>query len=223
MEPSSPSSSAMTGQKRHFDAVPQDVLPVAGAVVQRAEHPDDLVVQAADIDFFGGFFADLDNPAVYVFFRLVDDLLNAGRVNTPILNQSLHTQTGNLAADGIKAADDNDAGGVIDNHVNTGRLFKRPNVPSLAADDPTLHIVTGDIHHRNTDFTGLLGGVSLNRQIDDFFGLFLGLLLGLGNLTLNQLAHFAVALILQTLEKQFAGLFDIERSDFQELILLLCN
>ena len=46
------------GDERHFDRMPQHVLAVARAVVQPAEQVDDSLVEAADLRFLHGFFAE---------------------------------------------------------------------------------------------------------------------------------------------------------------------
>ena len=69
-------------------------------------------------------------------------------------------------------------GRVVDDHVHAGGLLERADVPPLAADDPALHLVVGDVDRAGGGFGGVGGGIALQSGQQDFAGL---LLAGLGD------------------------------------------
>ena len=75
--------------------------------------------------------------------RLGDDLLDARGMDAAVGDQLGQRQAGDLAADGVEAADMTTPGGVVDDHVDAGRLLEGADVAALAADDPALHLVAG--------------------------------------------------------------------------------
>ena len=89
-----------------------------------------------------------------------DDLLDAGRVDAAVLDQLLQRELGGLAADVVEARDDDDARRVVDDDVDAGGLLEGADVAALAADDPPLHVVGGDVDGAD----GGLGGVARRRS-----------------------------------------------------------
>ena len=72
-------------------------------------------------------------------------------------------EPGDLAANHVEAADDDHAGRVVDDHVDAGRLLERADVAALAADDPALHLVAGDVDRAGGRLGGVGGGKPLHR------------------------------------------------------------
>ena len=67
------------GQEGHLDRVPQHVLAVAGAEVEPPQQVDDPLVQAVDVHFLAGRFAQLLDVPLQLLLRLGDDLLDPRR------------------------------------------------------------------------------------------------------------------------------------------------
>src|SRR5205814_6747061 len=57
-----------------------------------------------------------------------------------------------------------------------GRRLERADVPPLAADDPTLHLIGGEGHRRHRALRGGLGGEPLDREREDLLGFLVGAL-----------------------------------------------
>ena len=201
--------------------MPQDVLAVAGAEVQGPQEAQQLVGQAADVGLDRGVLAELEDLVVDLLLGLGDHFLDPGRVDSAVLDQPLHGQAGDLAADGVEAADHHHAGRIVHDDVHAGGLLEGPDVAAFAADDAALHVVVGDFHGGNGHLAGLLGGVPLDGRADDLAALVVGRLLGLFHLPLDQRGHLVLALILQTFEQQLAGLFHLHARDLEQLVLLL--
>ncbi len=103
----------------------------------------------------GRLLAEPADVLLHLFLGFLDDLLDPGRVNAAVLDQSLERDLGDLAADAVEPGDDDHAGRVVDDHVHAGRLLEGADVPPLAADDPALHLVVGNVDRADGD----LGGV----------------------------------------------------------------
>ena len=116
------------GQEGHLDAVPQHVLAVAGAEVEPAQEVDDPLVQAVDVDLLAGRLAQLLDVAIQLLLRLGDDLLDPRGMDSPVGDELVEREPGDLAADGVEGADDDHAGGVVDDDVDAGGLLEGADV-----------------------------------------------------------------------------------------------
>jgi len=77
------------GQARHFRRVRQDVLPVTGAVLQPAHQTQDLGMEIVQAQLEGDRAALLAHFVVGLVLDLLDDLLDARRMDTAVGNQLL--------------------------------------------------------------------------------------------------------------------------------------
>ena len=163
------------GDVRRLDQVLQHVLPVRRPVPQQAHRPDQLRVQVGDPDLrhrvLGGPLAQLGHLALAAFV----DLLDPARVDPPVEYQRIQRQPRGLPAYRIEAGQQHRLRGVVDDQVDAGGLLERPDVAALAADDPALHVVARQVHHRHDRLAGLLRRQPLHRAGDDLAGLRLAL------------------------------------------------
>ena len=160
---------------------------------------------------------------VDVVSRLGHQLLDARGMDAPILDQPLHGKTGDLTPDGVKATDDDHAGRIVHDDIDAGGLLEGPDIPPLAANDPALHVVVGDVHRGDRYLAGLLGRIPLDGRTDDRTALVVGDLLGLIDLALDEGGHVMLAFVLQPLEEQLAGVLHVHPGDLEQLVLLLGN
>ena len=127
----------------HLLGVREHVLAITRAVVEASEGLDELRRHVVHAD------VEDDLLALFVYLLsdlpcdLLDDFLDARRMDAAVRDQSLERHAGDLAAHGVEAGDDDRLGGVVDYHVDAGEGFERTNVAALAADDPPLHLVRG--------------------------------------------------------------------------------
>ena len=91
------------GETARLDGMEQDVLSVAGPVLQPAEQLHDLRRQSGHAGIVGRLFAGLPNDEVDLRARLRDDLLDAAGVDPPVRDELAEGEAGNLAADRIEA------------------------------------------------------------------------------------------------------------------------
>ena len=127
-----------------------------------------------DADLVARRLAQLDDLGVDFLPRLGDDLLDPPRMNAPVADQLLEREPRDLAADRIEAGHDHGVRRVVDDDVDAGRELEGADVPALAADDSSLHLVVRQRHRRHRRLGGLLGRDPLNGERDDLLRLALG-------------------------------------------------
>ncbi len=93
---------------------------------------------------------------------LLDDLLDARRVDAAVGDQLLDRLLGDFAAVGIEAGEDDRAGRVVDDQVDAGGELERTDVAPFAADDASLEVVARQVDDRDRGFDGVLGGAALD-------------------------------------------------------------
>ena len=149
----------------------QDVLTVASAEFKPPQQLHQLVVDRHNVRLQARLLAHLQHMPFHLLLGLLDDFLDPRRVDPAVLNQLGQGQLGGLTADVVEGADDHDARRVVHDHVHAGGLLEGADVAALAADDPALHVVRGDVHRADRGVGGVLGGVALDRGGQDFAGL----------------------------------------------------
>ena len=146
----------------------QDVLPIAGAEFEPAKKLDQVRMQADDIRLIGDALALFADRAVQLGLRLVDDVLDPGRVDPAVLKQLLQHPPRQLTPERVVRRYSDDLGGVVDDQVDTGRLLEGANIAALAADDPPLHLVARKRHDGDRGFRDVIGRDPLDRRGEDF-------------------------------------------------------
>ena len=106
---------------------------------------------------------------------------------------------------GSKPDQDDRLGGVVDDQVDAGRLLERADVAALAADDPALHLVAGQVDDGDGVLGGVVGGDALHRGDDDLAGLLLGLLAGAPLDRPGELDRVVLGLLADRLEEDALG------------------
>ncbi len=153
-----------------FDAVGVLVLSIAGAELETPQQFDDLRVQARYACLVSRRLALLADDLIDFFLGVVYELLNSCRVDTPIYHQFAQRALGNLAANWIKTGNRHGFGCIVNDHINSRRLFKRTNIATIAPDNAALHLVGGQCYYTHGKLTHLIGSDALNCQSDDITG-----------------------------------------------------
>ena len=133
----------------------QDVLAVASAELEFAQEMDELAGDTNNADFAGSVFAGADNFFLNFAFCLGDSFLNGGGIDAAVFHETFKGVAGDLAANGVKAREDDHTRGVINQNVNTGGALEGLDVAAFFTDNATLHIVVGE-------FQGGDGAISSN-------------------------------------------------------------
>src|SRR5688500_6167349 len=151
----------------HFLRMGEDILAIARAPLHAPDALDELRVEAGYASFVRGLFAGLDDPGVDFPTRLVDDFLDAPRVNAPIGDELLECDSRHLAAHRIEARDDDGSRSVVDDDVDARRELERADVSPLAADDTAFHSVVWQRNGRDCDLGRLLSRNALYGEGND--------------------------------------------------------
>ena len=135
------------GDVRSLEQVAEHVLPVAGAVAQPAQDRPQPLVEVMDADLgqrvVGGAQAELVDLGAAVLVGVLD----AVRVDPAVGHQRLQGEPADLAPDRVEAGQQHRLGGVVDDHVDAGDRLEGADVAALAADDPALHLLGGQVQH----------------------------------------------------------------------------
>ncbi len=142
-------------------------------------------------------------------------------MDAAVHDQLLEGDPSDLPADRVEGGEDHGLGGVVDDEVHAGGGLQGPDVPSLAADDPALHLVVGQGHHGHGGFGHMVGGAALDGQCDDVAGLPIGLLLGLLLDVTEQDGGVVLGLLLHSGEEHLLGGIRGQAGDPLQLLFLL--
>ncbi len=120
--------------------------------------------------------------------------------------QLLERQAGDLPADAVKAREHDRPRGVVDDEVDAGEVLQRADVAALAADDPALHVIGGQLHDRHRRLGGVGGRQSLHADREDVAHAALGLALGLLLDLADAAGRVVLGLLLDLLQQHLLGL-----------------
>ena len=166
--------------------VVQVVLAVARPELQLAQQLHDFHVDVWNPQFEEDLLGLLDHHLVQVLLDPLDHFLNAGRMDPPVRHEPLQGDLRNFSAQRIKPGDQHRLGCLIHHQINPRRSLERPDVPAFPPDDPPLHAVVGNRHHRDRGFRHVIPRDPLDGPGDDVLRLPVGNLLGF---ILNPLDH----------------------------------
>ena len=112
--------------------------------MQLPEQRNHLGMDTRQAELANGFLAETDDRHLHLAHRLFVLLLDAGRVDPPVLDQCLEGSPGDFPANGVEAREQNRVRGLVDEERDAGHRFKAADVAPLPADEPTLHLVVGE-------------------------------------------------------------------------------
>ncbi len=138
------------------------VLGVARPVPEAADEPDQLRVESRHAQRKGGLFPRLSDLLVNLLLDLFHDLFDAGGVDPAIDDEALHGNPRDLSADRVEARKDHRLRRVVHDDIDPGGFLEGPDVAPFPADDPPLHVITGQSNHRD----GRLGDKIRRTPID---------------------------------------------------------
>ena len=163
----------------------QHVLTIAGAVAQTTDQLHQLRMDAVDANLDQCTFALLLNGGFYLTASLFNHFLNACGMDSSVSHQFFQCHTGNFPANRFKAGNSDGFRRIIDDQINAGERFNRADISTFSADDPTLHFIIWQLHHRNRCFRSVIRSAALNCLHNNFscgiVGFVLHLLLKLHN------------------------------------------
>ena len=144
--------------------------------------------------------AFLAHRLVGLVLDLLDDFLDARRMDAAVGDQPLDRLLRDLAAVRIEAGEDDRAGRVVDDQIDAGGELERADVAPLAADDAALEIVARQIDDRDRRLDRVLGGAALDGFGDVLLGAVGGRLARLGVEPLEQVGGVVPRVALDLLD-----------------------
>ena len=137
------------GEIGGIDAMLQDILPIAGTILQTAERLDEFRIHAANAAFHDSLFTGFTDRFIHFFLRLRNDFFDAGRMDTAILDKTFQRKTRDFTADRIKARQDDGLWGIIDDKIDAGQRFDGTDISAFTTNDASLHLFVRKSHDGN--------------------------------------------------------------------------
>jgi hypothetical protein len=106
-------------------------------------------MERADVRLEHRLLPHLDHVLVDLRLRLVEGLLDPGRMDAPVLKQLVEREAGDLAPHAVEPREQDRARGVVDDEVDPGQRLEGADVAALPADDAALQLVRLQLHHRD--------------------------------------------------------------------------
>ena len=98
-------------------------------------------------------------------------------MDPPIGDKSFERYARHFPSERIESGKDHRLRRIINDHIDSGRGLKRPNVASLTADDPPFHFIAFEVQNADSAFNRMIRCRALNSLNDDLLRLFLRLFL----------------------------------------------
>ena len=138
-------------------------------------------------------------------------------MDAAVLEQLLERETGDLAADAVKAREDHRARGVVDDEVDAGEHLERADVAPLAPDDPALQVVRLEGNDRDRRLVRVAAGEPLHAGREDAARAAVRLAPCLLLALAHELRAVVAQLVLQLAQQDLARLARAEVGDPLEL------
>ena len=124
----------------------------------------------------------------------------------PSWQELLERHPRELAAHAVEAREHDRVRRVVDDEVDPGEVLQGADVAPLAADDPALHVVAGELDDRHRRLRRVARGEALHRDGEDAAHAALGVALGLVLDLAQDLDRVVAGLVLDLLDEQLLGL-----------------
>ena len=151
-----------TGELRNLNAVLQHILSVAGTIPEFTKETNELVVETMYANLQRSSFSLFLDNGLHFLLGLFNHFFDSGRMNSSIDDQFLQSNSGNLSSNRIKSRNDHRLRCVINDKIHAGHRLQSTDVPSLASDDPSLHLIVRKLYHGNGGFRNVIRRTSLD-------------------------------------------------------------
>ena len=154
------------GELCGFDEVAQHVLPVRGSVPELSQEAHELRVEIGDADLERGVLARPTDLLLDVALRSLVDLLDAGRVDPAVGDESLQGHPSDLPTHGIEAGEDDGFRGVVDDEVHA-QVRRLQALADFSHDAELLGFARHFHRHFNEEVERLGDCAHLRQDLDD--------------------------------------------------------
>ena len=162
-----------------------------------------------------------DDLVLHVVCGLVDQLLDARGVDAAVHHEPLHGTAGDLAADGVEAAEGHGLRRVVDDEVHSRQHLEGADVAALAADDAPLHLLRGEGDDADRRLARALHGAALHGRDDDVAGPAVRLAMGPLLQLLQAKPDEVLGVLLRLAEQDFLSVLLRHLRDLLQLVALL--
>ena len=198
----------------------QQVLTITGTVFHLSYDTNQFGVQAVDAEIDGCTLSRLDDLVLKLFLHLCHDLFDTCGMDATIRHQLMECQTAHLTTYGVKGADDDGFGRIVDDDLNAGSCLQCTNVTSFASDDTSFHLVVVDMEHADRVFDGCFSSHTLDGLDDDLLRLRIGVELGLVHDLIDIAGSIRAGFVLQALHQTVTSLLGAQATQFLKLLTL---
>ena len=142
-------------------------------------------------------------------------------MDAAVLEETLQRDPGDLPAYAVEAREQDRAGRVVDDEVDSRERLEAPDVAPLSADDAALQLVRLEFHDGHGGLDGVAARHPLHDGREDAPRPPLGVLLGLVFYLANELGALVADLVLELAQQDLLGLTRAEAREALQLAQLL--
>src|SRR5664279_1611477 len=136
----------------------EDVLAIAGAVLQTANQSSDFVGEASNADMIRGLLPFAENSLVHLAFCFLDELFDVRRVNAPVNNQPFQSNPRYFPSNWVERGQSDGFRRIIYQEVHAGQGLESPDIPAFPANDAPFPVFGGERNHANRRLTHVGSG-----------------------------------------------------------------
>ena len=213
--------SHQTAEMSHLQGMLEDVLRVAVPEMQPTQHFGHLRMDRRLASLVDRVLALAEDKVIHLNCDCSDHLLDTGRVDAAVEDQSFHGLPRHFAPDWIKTGEHHRIGRVIHQHRDARGVLERTDVAPVAANDPTLHFFGRQGHGGRAGLVGVLTGVALDGRGDNAPSLLLGTVLRVFEDVSTEVGGITGRILFDLLQQQRSGLEGAETRQRLQLTLAL--
>ena len=176
-------------------------------------------MKVVDADLERGLFTGFLHLLLDVGRRLLEHLLDAGRVDAPVCDEVLERDAGDLATDGVEARERDGLGSIVDDEVDAGYLLERADVAAFPADDAALDVVRRDRDGRDRALRRVVCGHALDSHGENLAGALVCFGLGAGLDIADDAGGLCDAVLLDGAQHLLARLFTRHGGYLEQLLV----
>ena len=182
------------------------VLSVTRSVLKSSEHLYKLGVNSVNTYVKRSTFTRLLNSSLNLFACLLDSLLNSRGMNTSVGNKLFKCDSCRFTSYRVKSRKSDSLRCIVDNKLDTRKLFKHLNVSSLTSDYTTLHILVRKSNYRYSCLGNVVSRASLNSKRNYVLSLCVCFFLELRVKLVKSLSELVLYFIFNSRDKLFLSL-----------------
>ena len=204
-----------------FAGVLEKVLAVRRTVFHPTDETNKLKIESVDAHIDAGSLSCFQDFLLKLLAHLIDNLFDAGRMDTSVHHELMEGKTGNFPANRVEGGKKDGIRSVIDNNLDTRCSLKSPDISTLATDDTAFYLITLDREGSNCIFNSRFRCRTLDGIYNNAFSLFCGVEAGFIHSIVDIGLGLAACLSLHILDKHLLGLRSCQACYVLEVLIYL--